>query len=427
MKLQFKYLSFFNKILDKSNVRKVLKYPILIVGFLLSLVTWTVLFILSPIIRIKIGGLIGQRIGHLALNTELYFRQKKLNAESMKKTTPIFIVGRVANRQLINMWKRHAIIIESRTLRALFESSLKFWERTGFYEPLEMLSTEYYEFNATEPTLKFTQDEEIKGKAILKSMGINLDKNWYVCIYARDSNYLKTKFGFQQDWSYHDYRNADIDTYKLAIDYIVSLGGFVIRVGQHVNKALNYEHTQVIDYSLTQRTDFMDIFLIANCRFFLGSPAGIGDVSTIFNRPQLCVNAAPPTRPPMGKGSMFIPKKLREIKSKQFVKYKDFFEASKNNIRLEYFGQAVISKGWEYVDNSAQEILDATIEMIQQLDGFVEPTKEDVELLQKYYDWIPEDHWSKSYRIPIAVSFVRQNLNLYFDKKPILSVITEEV
>ena len=93
-------------------------------------------------------------------------------------------------------------------------------------------------------------------------MGIDLDKDWFVVIYARDEAYLNETQSHQLPggWDYHNHRNADINSYHLAIQYILDQGGFVIRTGYKVKNKLDFIHPRVIDYANLCRNDFMDIF-----------------------------------------------------------------------------------------------------------------------------------------------------------------------
>jgi putative glycosyltransferase (TIGR04372 family) len=414
------------KYFDLPVVRKILKPFMKVFGVILSAFIIMALWFISPFVKVKVAGLIGQRLGHFAMNTDLYFRRCQLNPE-MRKVLPIFIVGSVANRQLLTMWKRHAVIIESRLLRGLFEYSTWLWKKTKFYEPLEMFSNEYREFNQTNKILAFTKEEESKGKSCLKGMGIDPDKHWYVCIFTRDSLYLEKEFGLQKDWSYHDFRDADINTLKLAIDYIVGLGGFVIRMGHHVKKPLDYDHPQVIDYATTSRSDFMDIYLVANCRFFAGSPSGIHDVALIFDRPQLSLHA-PPTYPAFGKNCLFIPKKIKSLDGSRYMSYADFIEKTRSRYNgFELYGHEMEARGWVYEENSAEEVLGAVMEMIERLENRFYPTKEDIELLGNYYNLYPKDHKTAQILTPIGRNFLKSNSELFFDKTLIIPNVLEDV
>lgn len=61
-------------------------------------------------------------------------------------------------------------------------------------------------------------------------------------------------------------------------------------MGVIVKEALNTTNPMIIDYATKSSTDFLDIYLGAKCRFFLGSTGGINAVPRIFQRPVAYVN-----------------------------------------------------------------------------------------------------------------------------------------
>ncbi len=396
-------------------------YPLRVVGAVGSAFVLLALWLLSPIVIIKVGGLTAQRIGHLALNTDLFLRKRQLYG-TPKKTIHLFLAGSVANRQLLTMFRRHLTIVENRLLRGLFEQSKWLWKRTQFLEPLEMHSNEYPEFNLAKATLHFTPAEEEKGKAELRKMGIHPEKDWFICIFARDPVYIDTVFANgkghrifgQKDWSHHDFRNVDIDTFRLAIEYIVGLGGYLLRMGHHVQKPLGYKHEKVIDYAVKYRTDFMDIYLAAKCRFFLGTSSGICDLPMIFDVPRICVNEAPPKADATGKNCLAIPKKIKRRHTKEYVSFGEIIRLTKkmyDPVILD--GRRFYEKGYEYEDNTAEDILDVTKEMIERLEGKFVQSDEDKAMLRKYHALFPDEHWSAQVKTPVGREFLRKNRQLF--------------
>ena len=68
----------------------------------------------------------------------------------------------------------------------------------------------------TPPNLSFTSKEESEGLAFLASLGLKPNDK-FVCLNVRDNAYLdyqSSNAGARVDWSYHDYRNCDINNYK---------------------------------------------------------------------------------------------------------------------------------------------------------------------------------------------------------------------
>ena len=83
-----------------------------------------------------------------------------------------------------------------------------------------MNSIEHYEFNNAKSSLYFKIDEIEKGRKLLNQMNVDLDKDEFVCIFARDDAYLKHTIPYQ-DWDYHNARNCDIDSLIETTKYLI--------------------------------------------------------------------------------------------------------------------------------------------------------------------------------------------------------------
>ena len=136
------------------------------------------------------------------------------------------------------------------------------------------------------PHISFNEKEELKGKKILNEFGIPENAK-FVCLIVRDSAYLdRYKNQTLKDFSYHNYRDGDIDKYLLAAEELTKRGYYVFRMGVKVNKPLKSSNTKIIDYANSKmRSDFMDIYLGANCRFCISTSCGFDSIPYIFRKP----------------------------------------------------------------------------------------------------------------------------------------------
>jgi len=124
-------------------------------------------------------------------------------------------------------------------------------------------------------------DPEIveRGDRVLRKWGLS-DGDWFAAVHVRDSGTPA-----------RDVANADIDTYLDAFRTIVNNGGWVIRMGVPASKLLA-RAKGIVDYSqATTRAGWMDLFLWARCRFFIGTASGPLSVPSIFGRPTLTTNS----------------------------------------------------------------------------------------------------------------------------------------
>ncbi len=341
--------------------------------------------------RIKLWKHHAQRIGHFSMELELYLCRRE--KEEFKGSYDLIILPKekiISNHQLSRMWIRY--FKTHRTRSCLLRSavsvylgeSMYFGPWLGRYEN-EFLLPGNRKVHVDKPKhsdpdnylagggahLSFNDVELEKGRGILKEMGVSTDQP-FVLVHARDSAYLKQKYP-HQDFSHHDYRDADIDNYIPAMELLASRGFSVIRMGAIVEKPLNLDNPCIIDYAESPwQSEFMDVFLSAHCHFFLCSNAGIHGLPRIFRRPVFFVNIME-IHGQWGEINFFIPKKYNIKKTGQLMTFRDILE-KKAGLPTQEFLQAT---GVELLENSPEEIVQAALEMSQRIDGSWECTHED--------------------------------------------------
>ena len=316
---------------------------------------------------IRVGYIHSSRIGHLCVNTEMFLR-KMQRGDYSKNYINIFIVGDapIANHFLLKKYQEHINIIENNLLCFLLKTVVIY--KTKFSYTLPDISGEYELFSSTKHTISLSDLEMDKGNALLKEMGVD---NWFVCIFARDSQYLN-ELDKNKDFSYHSYRDFDIDTFEEAAKYIIEQGGFVVRIGGSPNKRFSFKHPKVIDYPYTEyRSEFMDMFLIANAKFVVGSNSGGTDTTGAFSTPLCRVNTIPIDEHPLCLKDIYVPKKLK--KEGKFLLLNHYFNSIQKTDKSMYLSSDYIDLGMEIINNTPEEILEVTKEMNERLDGvFVE-------------------------------------------------------
>lgn len=111
---------------------------------------------------------------------------------------------------------------------------------------------------------------------------------WFACLHVRESGFRDSK-SYKENDSYSE-RNANILNYLGAIEEITSRGGWVVRMGDATMTKLPVME-RVIDYPFTeQKSALMDIYLISQCRVYIGMMSGIYDVASLFQCPMIMTN-----------------------------------------------------------------------------------------------------------------------------------------
>lgn len=375
----------------KKEISIIISEPLLLLALPISLIPLLLICLLRPLFKIKIGFLHSDRIGHFALNTELYLCERDFRKDTDEFSVELFYFPRKpCNQQLAKMWKRELIIFPWFFMRPLdliirsfcCLSSYRVFEAKGGDRDIENL------FDRIPPHLQFNMEEKKRGEDGLRTMGIPIGVP-FVCLVVRDSAYLN-KIYQRGDSDYHDYRDSDVQNCVMAAEELADLGFFVIRMGAEVQKSISSAHPKVIDYASNgMRSDFMDIYLTANCKFCITTGTGLGDVAMIFRRPSVEVNFMPLGLCSTFKSDVLCITKMHVLKDSQ--KILSLSEIFSKDVGFCLHGSIYEDKGVEFIENTPEEIRDVVIEMVERLAGTWQSHPEDEGLQKLFWDIFPTD------------------------------------
>ncbi|MFH1593942.1 MAG: TIGR04372 family glycosyltransferase [Candidatus Omnitrophota bacterium] len=363
--------------------------------------------LLRPIITMRFGFLASSRIGHFAAQTEHYLC-KRDDDEYGKRTIDIFYLQsmyEVCNQQLKRMLGRHIHIFQYAHVLDKVNRFLPGGKLHTIELPTDRDISGYC---LRSPHLFFTKKETEIGEKKLRELGIPQGVP-FVCFHARDSAYLD-KIHPKLDSSYQDYKDVDVENYILTAEELVMRGYFVVRMGAAVNAPLRVKNPRIIDYATKCRDDFLDIYLCANCRFFISSASGLVTVPWIFRKPIAWSNLAPleyiPTWDSRG---LLIAKKYRRKGEDRLLTFREVIDSGVGRfIMTEHFAE----EGIEVVDNTPEEIADMVREMDDRLNGRWRTTEEDEELQRSFWSLFKPSYLNKLFLLRIGSEFLRQNKEL---------------
>ncbi len=359
------------------------------------------------------------RLGHLSNNTQLFFIRHKRNLiedTNYYLIAPSINSSKIANKDLLLLHieytkNLHNVrIITSSFFYYLFFYSQGVLNDKRFFSPLEYKSNEV-EFSLQEQTVSFTNKQQAYGNDILLKMNITQNDK-LICIYTRDSSFLEN-IDNSVDWSYHDYRNTNIESYLKTIKFLISKGYKVVRIGSEYSKSLNYINDNFIEYNLSRfKSGFMDLYMPYMASFIIGCKSGATDLSLLFNKPILVTDLTTFVEAPLGKKDLFIQKKIIDL-NKNIVPFKELVENEKfytndgNKMHSLY--------GLSYIDNTEDEILEATIEMYNRIVNNFVLKDEQMDLLRRYHNEYCVKNKNSSEFVPISVNWLEKNYALYLD------------
>ena len=235
-------------------------------------------------------------------------------------------------------------------------------------------------FNINYHLVSIKKKIEIDCKNKLDKFGFQNDYN-YICLHVRDDKYRK-------DRGRKIYRNANINNYIEGIKFLLKKELNVIRIGDTPNNKIKFNNKNFLEYSKSNiKSPAMDLYLIKNCKFYIGMQSGVLDTAYLFNKPVLTTNMCelfssyPRKQEDKGLFKKILTKKGKQIKIKDFMNLPYRFHNPENEI-----------KELRFVENTSEEIYESIKEFY-----FNILNKNEVTNLQKKFNQIVSARFEKMF------------------------------
>ena len=206
-----------------------------------------------------------------------------------------------------------------------------------------------------------TASEEAEREAL--AHGIAPDAR-LVCIHAREAGY---KVGgeihdIKPDTRDDRSRNARIESYLEAAELLIQRGYAVVRLGDPSMTPIH--HPGVVDLATSaRRTNLLEVYCLLRSAFIIAGESAYVNVIYLTNTPILLVNATEPISGyPIRAPGLFLPKTVVDKRDRHCLTSFDL-------LTLEYQRQFRDTRRYLYVDNSPEQIREATEEMLEWIDG----------------------------------------------------------
>ncbi len=389
--------------------------------YVLAVPAVVVIRLIRPWLLVRLSALESFHLGHFAGDTELYLceRDAGINRPAQRHVDLFYLPQPACNRQLAAMWKRvfklwpEWILAPVRDVDRLLP---------GFPIPECRDTTQgdrdVHNFLDRFPShLAFTPDEEARGEAGLRAMGLPPGRP-FVCLNVRDNAY-NAYWAYADPSSFeneHSYRDSDVQNYVLAAEALAARGYAVIRVGAIVREPMKTRHPGIIDYAANgMRSDFMDIYLGAKCDFCVSVGSGFDAVPMIFRRPVAFVNLVPLGHVDTYSANyLSITKHYRlEAQDRELTLAEIFARGA----GFFYLTSEYRAGGIRLVENTPEEIRDLVVEMAERLQGTWQPHDEDEALQRRFWEIFPRNApgvdggqpWHGEIRARFGAAFLRAN------------------
>ena len=232
-------------------------------------------------------------------------------------------------------------------------------------------------------------------------LGLPAD-SWFVCLHVRESGFRDTNT--YKEGSVYSERNADILNYIEAIKEITRRGGWVVRLGDASMTRLPAME-RVIDYPFTEeKSALMDVYLISQCRLYIGMMTGIYDVARLFQRPMIMTNMNNWLYTyPIKKEDLGIAKHVYSKSKGRFLSLREWIAEPWNAVSYSH----PIGEDYVFHENSPDELKAVVVEFFNRGDNFGHS-----ELQTQFDDW----RIKRGRDIVSERMFLPEDVQLYYRK-----------
>jgi len=349
-------------------VKAILYFPLFL---LIGIPGFIFIKLVSPWILIRVQGVNCARIGHFAGNMELYCCEMDagINRPSRKYIDLFFFNNEpICNQYLADLWKKKLTILPFWFLYPIrtFIRFVPYSEKNLIYNGHSNDRDINNLMDKFPKHLSIAENDEKRGAEILEKFGISSDAK-IVALLVRDSAYLAADTS--ADWNYHSYRDCNVENFIPALELLTKMGYYVIRMGRKAKTPLCVINSKIIDYAFSDnQSDFLDIYIGSRCEFCITTGAGWDNVpSMLFRKPIIYTNLVPFGRLSTYSRRFIITTKrhINKVNGKELTIGEIFSNGLSYALRTADFDRKNIT----LVENSSEEVIDATIEMLGYVNG----------------------------------------------------------
>ncbi|MDD5679110.1 MAG: TIGR04372 family glycosyltransferase [Kiritimatiellae bacterium] len=347
-------------------------------------------------------------IGHLAAEPDCYLKEGRLGLHPNYVVIMLAPANIVANRCLVEYWRRYIRIVTSPTLCfLLYPLSQQMMLKLDIERYIMDCSktARIFEINnkwaGKPPLLSLREYDQKRGRQCLQNIGLP-EGAWFVCVHCRQP-------GNRPQDKDHAHCDVDIYTYILAMEAIAIRGGWCVLMGDAIAKPLPPMPKVIYYANLDVKSDWMDVFLCASCRFLLGSNSGLMILPAIFGIPCIKANLIPLSDLPIRDADIGIPKLLWSCSGHRYLTFKEGLDYPLGNAALAY---SYTRAGIRIIDNSPDDIRDVTIEMLDRTEGRMTYTPDDESLQRRFKSLLKPGHYGYGASSRIGRDFLRKYISL---------------
>jgi len=258
--------------------------------------------------------------------------------------------------------------------------------------------------------LRFTEEERGKGKRILKRIGVQKE---YCVFFSRSNEYHQQYFRRRDNdpnLEITGLRNSNVTDFLPMCEHLGKYNIQAVRVGASDSREI--EGANIIDYTNSGRSEFMDFFIMEDAKFFIGEPSGIMEIPFLCCTPVALTNnvtffwTITEIQNYNNRHCMTIYKKwwskrkCRYLTLTEILEFQSMYGVS-DELELMLLNKG---EGIEFISNTEKEICELGDEMLKRLQGVWVEEKEDVQLRKRFWELV-NSYYSKADKRLVLLDF----------------------
>jgi putative glycosyltransferase (TIGR04372 family) len=379
-----------------------------------ALVTAILLRVLRPVVTIRFRNMPADEIGPLTVVSQHYLRIK--DTQQKKRQLDFWYLKdsvKVSNDYMLNFVKSQIKVRRSRFIELVAAISEKLPGAQHHQIESEIRITL---LEGVGKKLKLPQKDRDSSSEYVKKIGIDPQKE-FIALMVRDGAYKSdiVQANTQVRTDKEIYRNQDVNDYLQVAERFASMNVQIIRMGAKVERPFTSNSPLIIDYASTgMRTEAADIYLASECAMCISTNLGFDHIAAMSGKLRVITNQALIIQAStlFYSTDVFILQRFIERSSGRLLTLSESLQVAE--IRNLDWYHKVIDRGLDFVRNTPEEILEASLEGWQRSKGQWVDSPEGLELQAKYwhiYDTFFPEHKDRflNGRPHVGTSFLRNN------------------
>jgi len=379
-----------------------------------ALVTAILLRVLRPIVTIRFRNLPADEIGPLTVVSQHYLRIKE--TQQKKRQCDFWYLKdsvKVSNDYMLSFVKSQVKVHSSRFIELVAAISEKLPGAQHHQIESEIRITL---LEGVGKKLKLPQKDCDSSSGYVKKIGIDPQKE-FIALMVRDGAYKSdiVQANTQVRTDKEIYRNQNINDYLQVAEKFASMNVQIVRMGAKVERPFTSNSPLIIDYASTgMRTEAADIYLASECAMCISTNLGFDHIAAMSGKLRVITNQALIIQAStlFYSTDVFILQRFIERSSGRLLTLSESLQVAE--IRNLDWYHKVIDRGLDFVRNTPEEILEASLEGWQRSKGQWVDSPEGLELQAKYwhiYDTFFPEHKDRflNGRPHVGASFLRNN------------------